>query len=241
VGAVEPRPYTAAVLVASVLSEITEAITSTIGDYGLYAVFALMLIDAVLPAASEVVMVYGGALASGAFVGQEVTLFGETIEEGFPAYVAIALAGTIGYTIGSIGGWAIGIYGGRPYLERHGRWLHLDATKLERAERWFERWEGWAVFLGRLTPVIRSFVSIPAGVLEAPFVRYTVLTFAGSAIWCFAFAGAGYAAGESWEDFHHAFRYVEYLVAAAIVALAAWLVWRYLKRRRRLAEESARG
>ena len=240
-GAVEPRPYTAAVLVASVLSEITEAITSTIGDYGLYAVFALMLIDAVLPAASEVVMVYGGALASGAFVGQEVTLFGETIEEGFPAYVAIALAGTIGYTIGSIGGWAIGIYGGRPYLERHGRWLHLDATKLERAERWFERWEGWAVFLGRLTPVIRSFVSIPAGVLEAPFVRYTVLTFAGSAIWCFAFAGAGYAAGESWEDFHHAFRYVEYLVAAAIVVLAAWLVWRYLKRRRRLAEESARG
>ena len=226
-------------LVASVLSEITEAITSTIGDYGLYAVFALMLIDAVLPAASEVVMVYGGALASGAFVGQEVTLFGETIEEGFAAYVAIALAGTIGYTIGSIGGWAIGIYGGRPYLERHGRWLHLDATKLERAERWFERWEGWAVFLGRLTPVIRSFVSIPAGVLEAPFVRYTVLTFAGSAIWCFAFAGAGYAAGESWEDFHHAFRYVEYLVAAAIVALAAWLVWRYLKRRRRLAEESA--
>jgi membrane protein DedA with SNARE-associated domain len=227
------------VLVASVLSEITEAITSTIGDYGLYAVFALMLIDAVLPAASEVVMVYGGALASGAFAGQEVTLFGETIEEGFAAYVAIALAGTIGYTIGSIGGWAIGIYGGRPYLERHGRWLHIDERKLDRAERWFERWEGWAVFLGRLTPVIRSFVSIPAGVLEAPFVRYTILTFAGSAIWCFAFAGAGYAAGESWEDFHHAFRYVEYLVAAAIVALAAWLVWRYLKRRRRPAEESA--
>jgi membrane protein DedA with SNARE-associated domain len=227
------------VLVASVLSEITEEITSTIGDYGLYAVFALMLIDAVLPAASEVVMVYGGALASGAFAGQQVTLFGETIEEGFAAYVAIALAGTIGYTIGSIGGWAIGIYGGRPYLERHGRWLHLDEHKLERAERWFERWEGWAVFLGRLTPVIRSFVSIPAGVLEAPFVRYTILTFAGSAIWCFAFAGAGYAAGESWEDFHHAFRYVEYLVAAAIVAVAAWLVWRYLKRRRRPAEESA--
>jgi membrane protein DedA with SNARE-associated domain len=198
-----------------------------------------MLIDAVLPAASEVVMVYGGALASGAFAGQEVTLFGETIEEGFAAYVAIALAGTIGYTIGSIGGWAIGIYGGRPYLERHGRWLHIDERKLDRAERWFERWEGWAVFLGRLTPVIRSFVSIPAGVLEAPFVRYTILTFAGSAIWCFAFAGAGYAAGESWEDFHHAFRYVEYLVAAAIVALAAWLVWRYLKRRRRPAEESA--
>ena len=226
-------------LVASILSEITEAITSTIGDYGLYAVFFLMLIDAVLPAASEVVMVYGGALASGAFAGQEVVLFGNEIEQGVPAYVAIALAGTIGYTIGSIGGWAIGLYGGRPYLERHGRWLHVDARRLDRAERWFERWEGWAVFLGRLTPVIRSFVSIPAGVLEAPFVRYTLLTFAGSAIWCFAFAGAGYAAGESWEDFHHAFRYVEYVVAAGIVAVAAWLVVRYLRKRRRLAEESS--
>ncbi len=101
-------------LVASILSEITEAITSTIGDYGLYAVFLLMLIDAVLPAASEVVMVYGGAVAAGAFADQEVVLFGRTIEEGFPAYVAIALAGTIGYTIGAAGGWAIGLYGGRP-------------------------------------------------------------------------------------------------------------------------------
>ncbi len=226
-------------LVASILSEITEAITSTIGDYGLYAVFFLMLIDAVLPAASEVVMVYGGAVAAGAFAGQEVVFFGRTIEEGLPAYVAIALAGTIGYTLGSIGGWAIGLYGGRPYLERHGRWLHLDKRKLDRAERWFERWEDWAVFLGRVTPVVRSFVSIPAGVMETPFVRYTLLTLIGSALWCFAFAGAGWAAGDSWEDFHHAFRYFEYLVAAAIVAVVAWLVFHFV-RRRRAAEESPR-
>jgi membrane protein DedA with SNARE-associated domain len=226
--------------IASILSEITEAITSTIGDYGLYAVFLLMLVDAVLPAASEVVMVYGGAVAAGAFAGQDVVLFGRTIDDGLPAYLAIALAGTIGYVIGSIGGWAIGLYAGRPYLERHGRWLHLDKERLDRAERWFERWEDWAVFLGRVTPVVRSFVSIPAGVMDTPFVRYTLLTLAGSTIWCAAFAGAGYLAGERWEDFHHAFRYVEYLVAAAIVALAAWLVWRYLRKRRRLAEESSR-
>ena len=219
-------------LVASILSELSDAITSVIGDYGLYAVFWLMLIDAVLPAASELVMVYGGALAAGAFANQEVTLFGRTIDEGWPAYVAIVLAGTIGYTLGSMGGWAIGFYGGRPYLERHGKWLHLNAAKIERAERWFERWEDWAVFLGRLTPVVRSFVSVPAGVFEAPFVRYTLLTFLGSTIWCALFAGAGFAAGESWEDFHHAFRYVEYLVAAAIVGGAAWLGWRYFKRRR---------
>ena len=225
-------------LVASILSAITDAITSAIGDYGLYAVFLLMLVDAVLPAASEVVMVYGGALASGAFVGQEVVLFGETIEEGLPAYLAIALAGTIGYTIGAVLGWAIGLYGGRPYLERHGRWLHLNEEKLARAERWFDRWGEWATFLGRLTPVVRSFVSVPAGVFEAKLGKYTVLTLLGSAIWCFAFAGAGYLAGESWEDFHHAFRYVDYLVAAAIVAVVGYFGYRYLRRRRRLAEES---
>jgi membrane protein DedA with SNARE-associated domain len=226
--------------VASVLGEITDTVTSAIGDYGLYAVFLLMLVDAVLPAASEVVMVYGGAVASGAFAGQDVQLFGWTFGEGWPAYVAIALAGTIGYTVGSVMGWAIGLYGGRPYLVRHGRWLHLDEARLDRAERWFERWEDWAVFLGRLTPVVRSFVSIPAGVMEVPLVRYTLLTLAGSAIWCFAFAGAGFAAGSSWEDFHHAFRYLDYLVIAAIAAVVVWFAVRLL-RRRRPAEESSSG
>ena len=229
-------------LVAAVLTELTDAVTSAIGDYGLYAVFLLMLVDAVFPAASEVVMVYAGAVASGAFAGQDVVLFGTEIDQGLPAYVAMALAGTIGYTVGAIIGWAIGLYGGRPYLERHGRWLHLDRPKLDRAEAWFERWENWAVFLGRLTPVVRSFVSIPAGVMEVPFVRYTVLTLAGSAIWCFSFAGAGYLAGSNWEDFHHAFRYADYLVAAVIVGGVGWLAWRYVKkRRRRIAEESSPG
>jgi len=228
------------VLVASIVSDLTDAVTTAIGDYGLYAVFMLMLVDAVFPAASEVVMVYAGALAAGAFANQDVVLFGQTIDDGWPAYIAIALAGTIGYTLGAIIGWAIGLYGGRPYLERHGRWLHLDAEKLDRAERWFERWADWAVFLGRLTPVIRSFVSIPAGVMEVPFVRYTVLTLFGSAIWCFAFAGAGFALGASWEDFHHAFRYVDYLVAATILALVGWLAWRFVRKRRARVAEGSR-
>jgi membrane protein DedA with SNARE-associated domain len=77
--------------------------------------------------------------------------------------------------------------------------------------------------------------------METPFVRYTLLTLAGSTIWCFAFAGAGYAAGANWEDFHHAFRYLDYLVVAAIVAVVAWLAVRWVRRRRRSAEESARG
>jgi membrane protein DedA with SNARE-associated domain len=228
-------------LVANVLSDalhsLTDAVTDAIGNYGLYAVFLLMMVDAVLPAASEVVMVYAGAVAAGAFAGQSVTLFGYEFESGFPAYVAMATAGTIGYLIGSIGGWALGDYLGRPWLERHGRWLHLNAEKLDRAERWFDRWEEWAVFLGRVTPVVRSFISVPAGVFRARFGPYVWLTLLGSALWCFAFAGAGWAAGTNWESFHDAFRYVDYLIAVTVVALAAWLGWRYLKRRRSPADE----
>jgi membrane protein DedA with SNARE-associated domain len=225
--------------VASIVSGVTDSVTSAIGDYGLYAVFGLMVVDAVFPAASEVVMVYAGAVASGAFTGQDVVFFGKELD-GITALVAIALAGTLGYTVGAVGGWAIGLYGGRPYLERHGRWLHLDREKLDRAERWFERWDDWAVFLGRLTPVVRSFVSIPAGVLEAPFARYLLLTFAGSAIWCFGFAAGGYAAGSSWDRVHAAFSYVDYVVVVAVAALAVWLLLRRL-RRRSGTEESPSG
>jgi membrane protein DedA with SNARE-associated domain len=192
-----------------------------------------MFVDAVLPAASELVMVYGGALASGA-LAHDLVVFG-TERSGFDAYFAIALAGTIGYTLGAIGGWAIGLYGGRPFLERRGRWFHLGPDRLERAERWFERWEDWAVFVGRLLPVVRSFVSIPAGVFETPIRRYTVLTLAGSAIWCFALAGVGWALGSQWESFHHAFRYADIAVGVAIVGLAAYLVLRHRRRRRSIS------
>jgi len=218
--------------VASILSGITDAVTEAIGDHGLYAVFGLMAVDAVLPAASEVVMVYAGAVAAGAFAGQSVALFGHTFAEGFPAYVAMALAGTLGYLVGSIVGWAVGDYGGRPYLERHGRWLHLNEGKLDRAEAWFDRFGNWAVFLGRITPVVRSFISVPAGVFRSPFGPYVILTAVGSAIWCFAFAGAGWAAGESWEEFHQSFRLVDYAVAALVIAGIAFLGWKLLRRRR---------
>ena len=217
--------------VASILSGVTDLLTTVVGDYGLYAVFLLMLVDAVLPAASEAVMVYGGAVAAGAVAGPDVQLFGWRLEPGFEAYLGIALAGTIGYTVGSVGGWWLGVHGGRPFLERRGRWLHLNEDKLVRAERWFDRWEDWAVFLGRITPVVRSFVSIPAGVFRAPLRRYTVLTLIGSALWCFAFAGAGWALGHRWEDFHHAFRYVDYAILATIVAGVAFLAWKLGRRR----------
>jgi membrane protein DedA with SNARE-associated domain len=214
------------------VASLSSSLTSFIGSYGLYAVFILMLIDAVFPAASEIVMVYGGAIASGAIAGQTITLFGHTLAPGFPAYLALALAGTIGYTVGALLGWEVGRRGGRSYLERHGRWLHLDAAKLGRAEAWFDRFGSWAVFIGRITPVIRSFISIPAGIFRQRLGRYTVLTLIGSALWCFAFAGVGWAAGASWESFHHAFRYADVAVAAFVAGAAAWLGWRLLRQRR---------
>jgi membrane protein DedA with SNARE-associated domain len=215
---------------------ITSSLTSLIGDHGLYAVFLLMLVDAVLPAASELVMVYGGALAASAFAGQHVTLFGDRISSHAWGYVAIALAGTIGYLIGSILGWALGRYGGRPLLERRGRWFHLDARKLDRAERWFDRWGDLGVLVGRVTPVVRSFISIPAGIFRLPFWRYTVLTLIGSAAWCFALAGVGWGLGKSYETFHHDFRFADYAVVAAILLL----IWFFLVRRWRSSQTTGR-
>src|SRR2546421_2702283 len=154
------------------VASVSGTVTSFIGNHGLYAVFGLMAIDAVFPAASELVMVYAGALAAGAFASQQVTLFGSRVTTPLWAFLAMALAGTIGYLVGSVAGWGIGAYGGRPLLERRGRLFHLSPGNLERAERWFDRWDDWAVFLGRITPVVRSFISIPAGVFRMRFGRY---------------------------------------------------------------------
>jgi membrane protein DedA with SNARE-associated domain len=223
------------------MSEITDAVTSAIGDYGLYAVFLLMLVDAVLPAASEIVMLYAGAVATGAFAGQTVTFFGERIESTAWGYVVMALAGTVGYLLGSVLGWAIGWYGGRPYLERHGRWLHMGPERLDRAEAWFERYGDAFVLVGRVLPVVRSFISIPAGVAGMRLGRFTVLSLPGSAVWCFAIAGVGVALGTNWERFHHGWRYADYAVVAALAAGVLFLAWKARQRRarRRAVEPSA--
>ena len=211
------------------LASVSSSLTTLVGDHGLYAVFGLMALDAVFPAASELVMLYAGALAAGVFASH-VSLFGSHIPSGFDAYLAMALAGTIGYLLGAIAGWAIGFYGDRRF--------RVSERKLARAQRWFDRWEDWAVLVGRVTPVARSFVSIPAGIFRMPLGRYTVLTAVGSAAWCFAFAGAGWGLGRSWERFHHDFRFVDYAFVAAVVLLAGWLFLRWRSARRgRLAAE----
>jgi membrane protein DedA with SNARE-associated domain len=210
-----------------VLASLSSSLTSQVASHGAYAVFVLMAIDAVFPAASELVMLYAGAVAAGVFASaHHVSIFGAKIGFGAAAFVAMALAGTLGYLAGGIAGWWIGLRGGRPLLERRGRWLHLTPDRLDRAERWFDRWGSLGVLIGRLTPVVRSFVSIPAGVFEMRLAPYTLLTLVGSAIWAFALAGAGYGLGSSYERFHHDFRYAEYAVAAGVLALAAYLIYR---------------
>jgi len=202
-------------------------VTSFLAHYGVLAVFLLMMVDAVFPAASEVVMVYGGALASGALTHEVDVLGGHTT--GFGAYLAVVAAGVLGYQIGADIGWLAGIRGGRPLLEQRGRWFHLTPERLDRAERWFDRWGDWAALVGRVTPVARSFISIPAGVFEMRFGRYNVLTLIGNGIWCAVLAGIGWAAGTGYKSFDHGFRYLEYAVVAGIVVLAAYWV---LRRRR---------
>jgi membrane protein DedA with SNARE-associated domain len=226
-----------------VLASISSSFTSQVASHGVYAVFGLMAVDAVFPAASELVMLYAGAVAAGIFASAHgVSILGWHVGFGADAYVALAVAGTLGYLAGAIVGWAIGLYGGRPLLERRGRWLHLTPERLDRAEAWFGRWGNLGVLLGRVTPIVRSFVSIPAGVFEMRLAPYTLLTLIGSAVWAFAIAGAGYGLGSSYERFDRDFRYAEYVVVAAVVVLAALLAYRWANaaRVRRRADDPAR-
>jgi len=202
-------------------ASLTSTILDLVAHHGAVAVFVLMAVDALLPVGGELIMLLAGALAAGALgVGAGGLGTGPT------AYVALATAGALGYLAGAMIGWAVGRRGGRDLVVRHGRWLHLGPQRLERAERWFDRFGNVGVLVGRLTPLVRSFVSIPAGVFGMRLVPYSLLTLVGSAIWAFAIAGAGYGLGSSYERFNHGFHYVEYAVLAGVLVLAAYLVYR---------------
>jgi len=213
-----------------VLAGITSTFESHIATQGAYAVFVLMAIDAVFPAASEVVMLYAGAVAAGVFPGtHHVSLFGAKVGFGIAAFIVMALAGTLGYFVGAVIGWWIGLRGGRPLLESRGRWLHVTSERLDRAEAWFQRWGNFGVLVGRVTPVVRSFVSIPAGIFEMRLAPYALYTVVGSAVWAFAIAGVGYGLGSSYKSFDNGFKYVEYAIVAGVLVLAAYLIYRLRK------------
>ncbi len=210
-------------------ASITGSIVNAIGDWGIYAVFLLMVVGALLPVASEVVMPYAGAVAGGAFADQHVVLFGVHIESHFLAFVAMALAGTLGNLVGSVIGWGIGAYGGRPFLERKGRFIHVTPAKLDRAERWFDRFGDAAVYLGWVTPLARSFISYAAGIVRMPLPRFLILTVAGCLTWCFALTGIGWAVGANWSNVHHDFRYADFVVLGLVVLVAAYFVLRFIR------------
>jgi membrane protein DedA with SNARE-associated domain len=208
---------------------MTTHLTHWIAAHGLVGVFVLMAIDAVLPAGGELVMLVAGALAAGAIAGAHG-----------PSLAAAIVVGAIGYLAGSLAGWAVGRAGGRALIERHGRWLHLGPERFARAERWFERYGAAFVFFGRLTPLLRSFVSIPAGVLEYPLVPYAALTALASLAWCLAFGVAGHALGAHWDEVHRAFKYADYAVIALVAVGVLVLVRRRLGRRTRAGRAQPR-
>jgi membrane protein DedA with SNARE-associated domain len=195
-----------------VLASLTSTFTDTVARDGLPAVAVLMAADALLPAAGGIVMLVAGAIAAGAFGGRDPALLGVNLGTGLGAYVALASAGTLGYLVGAWVGWLIGRYGGRPFVERWGHLLHLGPSNMTRAEEWFALRGQWAVFLGRLIPLVRSFISIPAGVLGSPLKSYVALTLAGSAVWCFIVAAVGWALGSSYAGAGSAVRAVELVV-----------------------------
>jgi membrane protein DedA with SNARE-associated domain len=210
-------------------ASLTGSITNAIGDLGIYAVFLLMVLGALLPVASEVVMPYAGAVAGGAFASQHVVLFGLHIHSHFWAFLAMALAGTLGNVVGSVVGWALGAYGGRPFLEHYGRYIHVTPAKIDRTERWFARWGDAAVFVGWITPLARSFISYAAGIVRMALGRFLLLTVAGCLTWSLALTGVGWAVGANWSHFHHEFRYADYVILALAVLSAAYIVFRAVR------------
>jgi membrane protein DedA with SNARE-associated domain len=192
-----------------------------IATYGYAAVFLLMLAEsACIPIPSELIMTFAGALAAGAVPGTSLNLIG------------VIVAGVAGNVAGSYVAWGVGRYGGQPALRRWGRRLWIRESELDRANRWFARYGNWAVLIGRCLPVVRTFISLPAGIAGMEPVRFGIYTTIGCIPWTAALAYAGYAVGANWHSIVDGFRGPTYIIAALIVVALAIAIWRYARRRR---------
>jgi membrane protein DedA with SNARE-associated domain len=197
-----------------VTAPIVNFVTDQVGSFGSLAVFLLMVLEsACIPVPSEAIMLYGGFLVS----------------QGKAALGWIIVAGVAGNLVGSWIAWWVGRVKGREWLLRW-HWLHVTPKRLDAADRWFERWGDWAVLLTRCLPIIRTFISLPAGIARMPFWRFTVLTLIGCLPWVTALALVGREVGDNWEDIQKQLHYFDYAVAIAIVAGIVWLI---VRRRRR--------
>jgi membrane protein DedA with SNARE-associated domain len=226
VGEVDPNAHRAddifgAVLVLASVTESLVTFTShLVRDGGLPAVFALMAIgSACIPIPSEVVMLFAGfAVADPGSSGAHHHL----------TLTAVVLAGLLGTLVGSWAAYGVGRGGRLELLERHGHLVHMGPRQIDRADRWFQRYGEPAVLFGRMVPLVRAFVSLPAGVARMPLGRFTVLSTLGSLPWVLALALVGHAVGGDWTSVRKGFEYVDY----AIVALAVVAVLYAIARRR---------
>ncbi|HEX2031621.1 MAG TPA: DedA family protein [Actinomycetota bacterium] len=198
-------------------------ITNTLGTYGYQAVFVLMVLEsALIPIPSEVTMVFGGFLVS----------------RGRLDFFWVGMLGAIANVVGSWLAYWLGLWGGRPLIERWGKYVFLRPHELDRAEAWFERHGEAAVFVSRLLPVVRTFISLPAGVARMPFGKFTVYTFLGCLPWTFALTWAGVLLGNNWETFLRYGTPISYAIAGALAAWIAWWLWKRARARRAAASPS---
>jgi membrane protein DedA with SNARE-associated domain len=203
-----------------------------IAQYGYLAVFLLMLAEsACIPVPSEVIMLFGGALAAGAVPGAH------------PSLVGIIVAGVLGNVAGSYVAWAVGRYAGQAAVRRWGRRVGIREREIDRAAAWFERRGSAAVLVGRVVPVVRTFISLPAGFAAMPPVRFGVYTTLGCIPWTAALGIAGYALGANWESVANGFHGPTYAIAAiVVVAIVAAVIVRIRRGRRdRAGGLAARG
>lgn len=198
-------------------------VVTEISKHGYLAVFVLMVLEsACIPIPSEAVMLFGGALTSGAVIAGVHSHLN---------VVAVALFGTVGNVAGSLIAYGVGRAGGRPLIERWGRYVLLRRRELDRSEAFFARRGAVAVLVGRVLPVVRTFISLPAGISDMPVGPFTVLTLLGSLAWTFALAYAGRALAGHWSGVSSAFTPVSVVVAVVIIAAIAWWVRRRIRER----------
>jgi len=204
-------------LLASVTDKVVEPIvdvaTEFIGSAGVIAVFLLMILEsACIPVPSEAIMLFAGFSVSEG----NLTLFG------------VVTAGVLGNLVGSWIAYAVGYYGRLDLLEKN-KLIHISPKHLKWADDWFERYGAATVFFSRMLPIVRTFISLPAGVAKMPFWRFSAYTLVGSIPWVLALAIVGEKVGENWEEWRHKLGYLDYVVLAVIVGGAIYLI---VKRRR---------
>lgn len=201
-----------------ILAVLAAIIIGLISRTGYLGVIMLMAIEsACIPLPSEIIMPFAGALAVPAVASYHHT--------SLLSLYLVAIAGAIGCNVGSVIAYEIGCYGGRPLVEKYGRYLWINRHDLEMADRFFLKFGSAAVFIARLLPVIRTFIALPAGVARMPRLRFHLYTFAGSLPWCFVLAWIGMKLGEQWDKDPRLKQWLHRLDAVIIVLLLVAVVW----------------